>query len=63
MKHGDTFCCKRLRLLEHLLSKGFEPYATIPEATNYKYKNWLFYNSDELEETIDSYFKQLNKVN
>lgn len=56
IKHGETYCCRRLRLLEYLLNKGFEPYATIPEPTNYKYKNWLFYNSPALERVITEYF-------
>ena len=56
MKHGAVYCCRRLRLLEHLLDKGFEPYATVPEPENYKYKNWLFNNSPELESVITEYF-------
>ena len=63
IKHGETYCCRRLRLLEYLLNKGFEPYATVPEPENYKYKNWLFHNSEELEETINTYFKKLKKAN
>lgn len=56
IKHKETYCCKRLRLLEYLLSKDFEPYATVPDANNYKYKNWLFHNSEELELALDEYF-------
>lgn len=56
IKHGETYCCRRLRLLEYLLNKGFEPYKTIPDSQNWKYKNWLFNNSPELESTITEYF-------
>ena len=56
-KHGEVFCCKRLRLLEYLRKEGFMPYATIPEASNPKYYNWLFHNDEKLESAINSYFK------
>lgn len=55
-KHKETYCCKRLRLLEYLLSNGFEPYTTVPDSQNWKYKNWLFYNSPQLEQCIEEYF-------
>lgn len=58
LKHGEVYCCKRLRLLEYLLDKGFKPYATTPDATNWKYKNWLFTNSEELEMALDNYFNK-----
>lgn len=57
LKHGEVYCVKRLRLLEYLLDKGFKPYATIPDSTNWKYKNWLFKNSEKLEIYIEDYFK------
>lgn len=56
IKHGETYCCRRLRLLEYLLNKGFEPYKVIPDSQNWRYKNWLFKNSAELESTITGYF-------
>lgn len=62
IKHGEVYCCRRLRLLEYLLSKGFEPYATVPEAENYKFKNWLFKNSIELEEALTNYFEKKKQV-
>lgn len=56
MKHGEYYCCKRLRLLQYLLEAGFEPETTIPDPTNYKYKWWRFKNSDALEAAIDDFF-------
>ena len=60
IKHGETYCCKRLRLLEFLLAEGFEPYTTVPDSQNWKYKNWLFHNSVELEAALDRYFNDIN---
>ena len=57
MKHGKYYCCKRLRLLQFLLEQGFEPAQTIPDATNWRYKNWLFENSDALEAAIEKFFE------
>ena len=56
IKHGKVFCCKRLRLLEYLRKKGFMPFATVPEVSNPKYYNWLFYNTPDLENAIKDYF-------
>lgn len=58
LRHGEVYCCKRLRLLEYLLDKGFKPYTTIPDSQNWKYRNWLFKNSKELERVIEDYFKK-----
>lgn len=58
MKHKETYICKRLRLLEYLIKRGFEVKATIPEPTNPKYCNWIFDNSDELEMALDEYFSE-----
>jgi hypothetical protein len=57
----EYYCCKKLRLLEALLNAGFEPYATIPDSTNWKYKNWLFYNDEKLEEFLENYFAKYKK--
>lgn len=57
----EYYTCKRLRLLQYLLENGFEPYAEIPDPTNYKMKWWLFKNDVELEEAIDKYFEKWRK--
>lgn len=59
LQHGEVYTCKRLRLLEYLLSEGFEPYTTIPDSQNWKYKNWLFKNSPELEMCLHQYFNAI----
>ena len=61
MKHGNYYTCRRLRLLEYLLNKGFEPVRTVPDINNWRFKNWLFENSPELEEALTEYFSKINQ--
>lgn len=57
LKHKREFyTCKRLKLLKFLLDRGFEPYETIPDPSNWHYNWWQFKNSPELELAIDEYF-------
>lgn len=56
------YICKRLRLLEYLQNQGFEPVKTIPDATNPKYKWWLFEKNEKFEIKLQEYFTNL-KVN
>lgn len=56
-KHKSEFyTCKRMRLLEYLLNRGFTPELTLPDVNNPKYKIWKFRNTPELEEVLDEYF-------
>lgn len=55
-KHGEIYICKRLKLLQYLMEKGFMPDHDMPDITNLKYKWWVFNNSPELEDAIDEYF-------
>ena len=58
LRHKKEFyTCKRWRLLQFLMDRGFEPYATMPDPTNYKYKWWLFKNDIALENAIHDYFE------
>jgi hypothetical protein len=50
------YTVKRLRMLEYLMDKGFEPVKTIPDPINPHYKWWLFTNSPELEKVVTDYF-------
>jgi hypothetical protein len=50
------YYCKRLRLLDYLISKGFRAAGTIPDANNPRYKVWRFENSPELERALAEYF-------
>lgn len=59
VKHKSAYyTVKRLRLLEYLMNRGFEPVKVIPDPNNPKYKWWLFENSAELEKVIDAYFSK-----
>jgi hypothetical protein len=57
----DYYTCKRLRLLNYLTSKGFVPFATIPEPTNIKFNWWLFENTPELQQSVTEYFNQMKE--
>lgn len=61
MKHGEQYCCKRWRMLSYLVERGFKPIKAIPDCTRADYKNWIFQNSDELEDAINEYFENLAK--
>jgi hypothetical protein len=65
IKHGKYYTCKRLRMLEYLKKRGFEPRATIPDPTNIKYNWWLFDNTPEFERCVYEYFEQMKpaKIN
>lgn len=54
-----TYTCKRLRMFEYLIKRGFNPTATIPDANNSKYNWWLFEMTPELDNAIAEYFKTL----
>jgi hypothetical protein len=57
-KHGEYYTCKRLKLLQWLLDKGFFPEYDMPDPDNLKYKWWKFKNSPELEDTIEEFFSK-----
>lgn len=59
LKHGDNYCCRRLRMLSYLRELGFEPFATVPDVNNPKFNVWLFNNSPELEDAIHEYYNHL----
>ena len=50
-----TFVCKRLRICDHLIKRGFEPYETVPDRKNPKYHVYLFHESPELLEAVEEY--------
>lgn len=52
------YYCKRLRLLDYLISKGFRAVGTIPDTNNPRYKVWRFENSPELEQALADYFAE-----
>lgn len=52
------YYCKRLRLLDYLIRKGFRAVGTMPDANNPRYKVWKFENSPELEKALAEYFAE-----
>lgn len=52
------YTCKRMRLLEYLRDKGFEPEKSIPDPGNPKYNWWLFKNTKELSQEVQAYFNK-----
>ena len=52
------YYCKRLRLLDYLIGKGFRADGTMPDAKNPKYKVWRFEKSPELEAALEKYFAE-----
>lgn len=56
-KHGEYFCCTRLRMLDYLTERGHLYERVTTDKQNPLYKNWIFRNSPELEDDITAYFK------
>lgn len=50
------YYCKRLRLLDYLIGKGFRAVGAMPDFNNPKYRVWKFENSPELEKALAEYF-------
>ena len=59
-KHkSETYLCKRWRMLEFLISEGFQPIQTLVDPENPRYKVWRFQNSPEFEQSVERYFEML----
>ena len=58
-KHGEYYTVKRLKMLEWMLNRGFEPIKDIPDPNNWRYKHWIFKNSPEFEDAVDAYFENM----
>lgn len=58
LKYGETYVCKRLRMLSYLYEKGFRSTAVMPDFDNPKYNVWVFDNNAELEQAVDEYFAE-----
>lgn len=57
-RDSDYYICKRLRLLDYLMEKGFKPKKTLPDARNPKYNVWIFDNSPELADSVEDFIRQ-----
>lgn len=61
-KHKSKhYVCKRLRLLEYLMRRGFAPITDVPDPTNWKYRHWIFENSPALETALEEYFEKITQ--
>ena len=59
MEKKPYYYCKRLRLLEWLLNRGFTPVKKIPDPTNPKYNWWLFESTADLTAAVNEYIEQV----
>lgn len=57
------YVCKKMRLLTHLHKNGFMPIRTQPDIKNPKYLVWIFENSEELRDCVESYYNSETFVN
>ena len=55
-KKPRYYYCKRLRLLDYLVRRGFRALGTMPDAKNPKYNVWKFEYTPELDKTLREYF-------
>lgn len=55
----ELYAVKRLRLLQYMLERGFEPIAERPDAKNCHYKNWLFVKTPDFCKALDEYFNEV----
>lgn len=55
---GKAYCCKRLKMLEWLVKRGFMPVNKAPDKDNPTYMVWYFDNSSALEEAVNEYYRR-----
>lgn len=55
-KAADYYICKRLKLLDFLMKKGFEVIDVVPDAKNPLYNCWRFKRTPEILEAVDEYY-------
>ena len=56
-RESRTFICQSLKLLDHLLELGYEPFEEGRNIHDINYKVWYFNNSDELFQIVTEYYK------
>ena len=59
MPERKTYVCKRIRLCNYLMDRGFEPYRIAPDRDNPKYNVFLFTATPELHKTVIEYVNQI----
>lgn len=60
-KHGKTFLCKRLNMMEWLADRGHLPFKTQREKANPKFFNWIYLNTPQLERDVELWFSMQHK--
>ena len=55
-KHGEWFCCTRIRMLDYLVGKGYQPERVTADLKNPRFKNWIFRTSDAFNQDVTAYF-------
>lgn len=55
----QKYICKRLKLLDFLMKRGFEPIDTIPDAMNPKFRWWTFHKTPELMNAVEEYYSMM----
>jgi hypothetical protein len=59
MNNESLYYCKRLRVLNYLIGRGFMDYEVIPDPTSKKDYNWfVFKRTPELDAAVAEYFAQ-----
>ena len=53
------YVCKRIRLLNYLLNKGFQFIKTEKDRTNPDYNVWIFIETPELRSEIEEYYSNI----
>ena len=59
MEGRKTYVCKRIRLCNYLMERGFEPYKVVPDRDNPRYNVFLFTATPELHKTVIEYVNQV----
>lgn len=52
----NKFVCKRLRLCNYLMDRGFFPYQVEPDKNNTRYNVYIFENTPALTAAVVRYF-------
>lgn len=58
----QTYVCKRIRMCNYLMEKGFEPYKVVPDRYNPRYNVFLFTATPELNKAVIEYINKIPQV-
>lgn len=58
---GRAYVCKRLRMCNYLMDKGFEPYKVAPDRNNPKYNVFIFTATPDLNQAVIEYINKIPK--